>query len=89
MASFAESVRFAAVKIDSPSPNTVIQIRTAPSGNPTLEETKVIGEATLQGGSTEIQLSSAEPTQYVLIWVTKLGDGNKTALGEVQFIRAQ
>lgn len=89
MASFAESVKFAAVVIDSPSPNTVVQIRTSPSANPTLEETKVIGEATLQGGRTEIQLASAEPTQYVLIWITKLGDGNRSALAEVEFIRAQ
>ncbi len=89
MASFAESVKFAAVKIDSPSPNTVVQIRTSPSGNPSLEDTKVIAEATLQGGSTEIQLADAEPSQYLLIWITKLGDGNKSALGEVQFIRAQ
>jgi hypothetical protein len=89
MASFAESVKFASVVIDSPSPNTVVQIRTATSGNPKLEDTKVIGEATLQGGKTEIQLSNAEPTQYLLIWVTKLGDGNKTSLAEVQYIRAQ
>ena len=89
IASFAESVKFASVVIDSPSPNTVVQIRTAPSGEPTLEETKVIGEATLQGGKTEIQLNNAEPTQYILVWITQLGDGNKSALGEVQFIRAE
>jgi hypothetical protein len=89
MASFAESVKFASVVIDSPSPNTVVQIRTAPSGEPTLEETKIIGEATLQGGKTEIKLANAEPTQYILVWITQLGDGNKSALGEVQFIRAQ
>lgn len=89
MASFAESVKFASVVIDSPSANTVVQIRTSPSPNPKLEETKVIGEATLQGGKTEIQLASAEPTQYVLVWITQLGDGNKSAIGELQFIRAQ
>jgi hypothetical protein len=89
MASFAESVRFASVVIDSPSVNTVIQIRTSPSPKPTLEETKVIGEATLQGGKVEIKLNNAEPTQYLLVWITKLGDGNKTALGEVEFIRAE
>jgi hypothetical protein len=89
MASFAESVKFAAVVIDSPSANTVVQIRTSPSPNPKIEETKVIGEATLQGGKVEIQLNNAEPTQYVLIWITKLGDGNKSAIGEAEFIRAQ
>lgn len=89
MASFAESVKFASVVIDSPSPNTVVQIRTSSSPNPTLEETKVIGEATLQGGKTEIQLANAEPSQYILVWITKLGDGNKSAIAELQFIRAQ
>ncbi|MFL6123270.1 protein kinase family protein [Actinophytocola sp.] len=89
MASFAESVRLASVVVDSPSPGTVIQIRTSPSPTPKLEETKVIGEATLQGGKTEIQLNSAEPGQYVLVWITKLGEGNKTAIGDLQFIRAQ
>jgi hypothetical protein len=89
MASFAESAKFASIVIDSPSPNTVVQIRSAPSGEPTLDDTKVIGEATLQGGKTEIKLANAEPTQYILVWITQLGDGNKSALGEVQFIRAQ
>jgi len=89
MASFAESVRFASVVIDSSSPNTVVQIRTSPSPNPKLEETKVIGEAALQGGKTEIRLNSAEPTQYILVWVTKLGEGNRTSVGELEFIRAQ
>jgi hypothetical protein len=89
MASFAQSAKFASVAIESTSPNTVVEIRTAPSGNPTLEETKVLGTATLQGGRTEIQLANAEPTQYVLVWITKLGDDNKSALAEVQFVRAQ
>jgi hypothetical protein len=89
MASFAQSVKFASIAIESPSPNTVVEIRTAPSGTATLEETKVIGTATLQGGRTEIQLANAEPTQYLLVWITKLGDGNKSALAEVQFVRAQ
>lgn len=89
IASFAESVKFSSVVIDSPSPNTVIQIRTAPSGDPELEETKIIGEATLQGGKTEIKLANAEPSQYLIVWITKLGDGNKSAIGDLQFIRAR
>lgn len=89
MASFADSVRFASVTVDSPSPNTVVQIRTSPSPEPTLEETKVIGEATLQPGQTEIQLANAEPTQYLLIWITHLGDGNESALAEVTFTMAR
>ncbi|MFC4854908.1 protein kinase family protein [Actinophytocola glycyrrhizae] len=89
MAAFAESVRFSSVVIDSPSPNTVVQIRSAPSAEAELDETKVIGEATLQGGKTEIKLANAEPGQYILVWITQLGEGNKSALGEVRFIRAE
>lgn len=89
MASFAESVKFASIVIDSPSPNTVVQIRTSPSPKPNLDDTEVIGQATLQGGKTEIKLANAEPAQYVIVWITKLGDGNKSAFGEVQFIRAE
>ncbi len=89
MASFAESVRFATVAIESPSADTIVQIRVAPSPDPTIEETTVIGEATLQGGRTEIQLTNAEPSQYILVWITQLGEGNKSELSEVQFVRAQ
>lgn len=89
MASFAESVRFATVAIESPSADTIVQIRVSPSPAPKIEETTVIGEATLQGGRTEIQLTNAEPSQYVLVWITQLGEGNKSELSEVQFIRAQ
>jgi hypothetical protein len=89
MASFADSVRFAAVEIDSPTPGTVVEIRTAPSADPELGETKVIAKGELQGGKTRIELPSAEPTQYLIVWVSKLGDGNKSAIGELTFIRAR
>jgi hypothetical protein len=89
MASFADSVRFAAVEIDSPSPGTVVEIRTASSADPELADTKVIAKGELQGGKTRIELPSAEPTQYLIVWVSKLGDGNKSAIGELTFVRAQ
>jgi hypothetical protein len=89
MAQFADSVRFAAVEIDSPSPGTTIEIRTAPSPEPSLEETKVIAKGELEGGKARIELPSAEPTQYLIVWVSKLGEGNKTSIGELTFIRAK
>ncbi len=89
LASFADSVRFASVEIDSPSPGTVVEIRTAPSANPDLDATKVIAKGELQGGKTKIELPNAEPTQYLIVWVTKLGDGNKSAIGELTFVRAK
>ncbi|HEY7596522.1 MAG TPA: protein kinase family protein [Actinophytocola sp.] len=89
MASFADSVRFAAVEIDSPSPGTTIEIRTAPSPEPRLEETKVIAKGEIQGGKTRIELPRTEPTQYLIVWVSKLGEGNKSSIGELTFIRAK
>jgi hypothetical protein len=87
--SFAEPVKFATVAIDSPSEGTVVQVRSSPSDKPALDQTKVIGEATLGNGHTEIQLASSEPTQFVIIWITKLGNGNVSQLDEVGFVRAQ
>ncbi|HEV2778494.1 MAG TPA: protein kinase family protein [Actinophytocola sp.] len=89
IASFAESVQLATIVIESPSAGTVVQIRTAPSDSPDLDETKVIGEATLEEGRTEIQLEKAEPTQWVIIWITQLADGNVSEITELGFVRAQ
>jgi hypothetical protein len=49
----------------------------------------VIGEAALVAGRTEISLATAEPSQYVIIWITKLGAGNVSELSEIGFVRAQ
>ncbi|HWM01557.1 MAG TPA: hypothetical protein VNP92_04395 [Actinophytocola sp.] len=89
IASFADSVAFASVTVDSPSAGTIVEIRTAPSADPALGDTKVIAKAELQGGSTEIKLPKAEPTQYVIVWISQLGEGNQSSLAEVKFIRAK
>jgi hypothetical protein len=89
IASFAEPVRFATITIDSPSAGTVVEIRSAPSDKPDLNDTKLIGQATLSAGHTDIQLSTAEPTQFVIIWITQLGEGNVSEISEVGFVRAQ
>lgn len=89
MASFAEPVLLAEVTIDSPSDGTVVEIRSAPSENPDIGETKVIGKATLESGQTKLQLDRAEPAQHVLVWITTLAEGNKSELTEIGFIRAK
>jgi hypothetical protein len=89
MASFAEPISLAEVTIDSPSDGTVVEIRSAPSENPDLGETKVIGKATLNDGQTKLQLDRAEPTQHVLVWITTLADGNRSELSEIGFVRAK
>jgi hypothetical protein len=89
ISSFAEPVQLATVTIESPSAGTIVEVRTAPSDNPKLDECRVIGEATLNAGSNEIQLENAEPTQWVIVWITKLGEGNVSEITELGFTRAQ
>ncbi|WP_179275621.1 lipid II flippase MurJ [Rhodococcus sp. 06-418-5] len=60
--------------IESTSPGTVVEIRSAPNGSPSLSDTTLLGEATLQNGRTDIALSDAEPTGNVLVWITRLGE---------------
>ncbi|MGV8874441.1 MAG: murein biosynthesis integral membrane protein MurJ [Rhodococcus sp. (in: high G+C Gram-positive bacteria)] len=60
--------------IESTSPGTVVEIRSAPNDSPGLSDTTLIGEATLQNGRTDIALDGAEPTANVLVWITTLGE---------------
>jgi hypothetical protein len=89
IASFAEPLKFAKIAIDSPSEGTKVEIRSAPSDKPQLSDTKLIGEAELGAGHTEITLAAAEPTQFVIVWITKLGEGNVSEITELSFVRAQ
>ncbi|MET0233455.1 MAG: protein kinase family protein [Kibdelosporangium sp.] len=92
LASFDQATKMATVTVDSPSEGTVVEIRTVASPTAKIEDTKVIGNATLGNGRTEIPLATADPTQYVLVWITKLGgsaDANATQIREIEFQRAQ
>ena len=60
--------------IESTSPGTVVEIRSAPNDSPSLSDTTLLGEATLQNGRTDIALTDAEPTGNVLVWITSLGE---------------
>ena len=91
MVSFASAVQLTAVAVDSPSPGTVIQVRSAQSADAALDDTTVMTQGTLNDGGTQISLAGSQPVTHVLLWITKLGesDGNNvTQLNEVQFLRA-
>ncbi|HKN95699.1 MAG TPA: protein kinase family protein [Pseudonocardiaceae bacterium] len=92
VATFAQPVRLAEVDIDSPSPGTVVQIRVVQSVNPPdVNATQLIGQATLINGHTEIRLAPMQPSQYVMVWITKLAGGgshNESAIGELTFRKA-
>ena len=91
IASFADTTKLAQITIDTPSEGTVVEIRTADSGTPDFEATKVIATATLKNGHNEITLPSGTKAQHVVIWLTKLGETDKgfvSELTEVTFQRA-
>jgi hypothetical protein len=95
IATFDHPVRFARVDIRSPSAGTRVQIRTADSASPALNQTTVIGAThpSLTDGLTKLQLVKAPPTKYVIVWITGLahrGDGKfQSSIGEVSFVRAK
>jgi adenylylsulfate kinase-like enzyme len=70
----------------------MVEIRVAGAPGAPLTETKVIATATLSAGQTQIQLNDHDPTQHVLVWITKLsgsGKNNKSEIAELVYTRAQ
>ena len=90
MTSFASPVQLSSLIIESPSPGTEIEIRSAPSSDATLADTVLLTRATLDDGDTTVPLTNSQPVQYVLLWITHLGGGgsdNSTEIREVSFRR--
>ncbi len=73
MLSFDRPIAAGTVTVMSPSPGTVVEIRTAASPNAPLAQTTRVGTATLGRGNTQIPLSAGPPTRYLLVWITELG----------------
>jgi hypothetical protein len=73
MLSFEVPISASSLTLVSPSPGTVLEIRTATSPNARLDQTTLIGTATLRSGSNQIPLRSAPPARYLLVWITGLG----------------
>jgi hypothetical protein len=91
MVSFASAVQLAEVSIDSPSAGTQVEIRSAPSTDAAVDDTTVIGQATLQDGKTTVALTGSQPATNVLVWITKLGGGGSeytSQINELEFRRA-
>jgi hypothetical protein len=83
-------VQLAGLSIDSPSPGTEIEVRSAPTADSALSDTVLLTTVTLDDGVTTVPLPDSQPVQYVLLWITKLGGGgaeNASELREVQFLR--
>ncbi|ALL74918.1 membrane protein [Pseudonocardia sp. EC080610-09] len=88
MASFDAPQPVSRLTIDSASPGTVVEVRSAPSAEASLDETTPITTVTLRDGETVVPLDAARPTGHVLLWITTLSSGNQSAIGEIAFARA-
>jgi hypothetical protein len=91
MVSFASAVQLSDMTIRSPSPGTVVEIRSAPSADSPLEETQPITDVTLRNGTTPVSLAGSQPVTHVLLWITELSGGGtaySSEISEIQFQRA-
>ncbi|MGW7535225.1 protein kinase family protein [Amycolatopsis sp. NPDC054798] len=90
--SFDNPVNLAQVKISANSPGTKVEIRSADSKNPKLDDTKVVGSGDLNGPDTTITLQQPTQGQYFIVWITQLGDnggdGFLTQIGDLSFLPA-
>jgi serine/threonine protein kinase len=92
VASFDAPVNLAQVKITADSPGTKVEIRSADSKNPKLDDTKVVGSGDLNATDTTITLQQPTQSQYFIVWITQLGDdsggGFISQIGELSFLPA-
>ncbi|TCK27673.1 hypothetical protein EV378_3551 [Pseudonocardia endophytica] len=91
MASFVSTEQLSDLVIDSNSPGTVVEVRSAPTPDADFGLTVPITTVTLQQGRTTVPLTQSQPTQHLLLWITKLGGGEGnyvSEIGEVTFDRA-
>jgi hypothetical protein len=91
MVSFASAVQLSELTIDSASPGTVVQVRSAPAAEAEFPDTTQLAEITLGQGPTPVSLAGSQPVTHVLLWITKLGGGDgekRTEINELQFRRA-
>ena len=76
------------VTVSVSSTGTQVQIRSASSANPpSVDDTTLLtGPTTLRPGSNTIEVPRAEPTSYLLVWISTLGQTNgknRTDVSEV------
>lgn len=89
MNTFEVPAKLQSVGIDSPSPGTRVEIRSAPSPDATLDQMQVIGSAVLGDGHTDIPVTEGQAGRYVLVWITQLGGSSgqfQSKLAQITFI---
>lgn len=58
LATLGSPSKLTKVIIDSPTAGAQVEIRTSPTASPTLDQTQLIGAATLGNGTTEIAVQA-------------------------------
>ncbi|WP_033291432.1 protein kinase family protein [Amycolatopsis jejuensis] len=93
MVSFDDKVNLAQVKIAADSPGTKVEIRSADSKNPQLDDTKVVASGDLNAAETTLTLQQPASSQYFIVWISQLGgnegDGFLSQIGDLTFLPAQ
>jgi hypothetical protein len=90
VAGFGKPTTLRSVTITSPSPGTVVQLRSATGPDVSLADTTVLKTTTLAQGATTITLPHRS-TRYLLVWITKLGEtdgGFRSQIGEITYLPA-
>ncbi|MBF6437803.1 peptidoglycan biosynthesis protein MviN [Nocardia cyriacigeorgica] len=92
LATLPSPAKLTNVAINSPSPGTRVEIRTSPTTSPTLDQTQLIGSATLVDGVTQIPVQADQAARYVLVWITGLGNADgqfQTSIADIRFDAAR
>jgi hypothetical protein len=72
MLSFEAPITASSLTVVSPSAGTILEIRSATSPNARLDQTTLVGTATLRSGNNQISLRAGPPARYLLVWITGL-----------------
>lgn len=77
MLTLRDPTRVAQLKITSPSSGTEVEVRAADTTSPSLSEARVIGSGKIEEGTTTIPVNTDKATSHVLVWITKLSEGDR------------
>lgn len=90
MISFVSPVQLSGLSISSPSAQSRVEIRSAPTVRAAFGETVPVASVVLKDGRTPVSLTQSQPVQYVLVWIDRLGRDNGefvTQIDELEFRR--
>jgi hypothetical protein len=88
LAGFGQPVALSSVTITSPSPGTVVQLRSAQAPDVSLDDTALLATATLRDGATTIPVAH-RAAPYLLVWIVRLDGTGSGFQSQVADITAQ